>query len=69
MSVSSQSSARAQHELDTLLLGTRVSMALHAENEPYDKTGTKNASKTLRVPRQYATIRARANQAGKGIVR
>lgn len=59
----------SQQETDSLLLGTRVAIALNAENEPYDRTGRRNGYKSYRVPRQYATVRVRAYQAGKGKVR
>lgn len=48
----------ARYEADNLVLGWRVSLAINAENEdPKDRTRTNT------VPRQYATVRARAMQA------
>jgi hypothetical protein len=57
----------AQQETDALLLGQRVAWAIFAENEPYPKGAPRNNHhKTMTVSRQYATVRARAYQAGKG---
>lgn len=51
----------SQQEADNLLLGWRVALAIKAENE----SAQENRAKTLRVKRQYATVRARAMQATK----
>jgi hypothetical protein len=57
----------AQQERDALLLGQRVAWAIFAENENYPKGNPRNNRvKKMNVSRQYATVRARAYQAGKG---
>jgi hypothetical protein len=50
-------------EHDRIMLGQRVADALFAENEPYSGPARTSQVKTLRVSRQYATVRARAKQA------
>jgi hypothetical protein len=61
----------AQQERDALLLGQRVAWAIFAENEPivyrWDYGDHIDPTKIrMVVNRAFATVRARAYQAGKG---